>query len=227
MMRALREGRPAHARVLNYARSGMSFWCDIKAAPLRNHRGEITHYVAIERDVTHEMRRLDDLETLVERDPLTGMANRRGLERFAAGLTTEDGGSFCIAYIDMDDFKDINDRLGHAVGDAVLMGLSDVICANIRRVDFVGRIGGDEFVVCMPGCQLSDARMVAERLQRAISQHAFDTAAGPVRANCSVGLAAARLDSRGLADVIGRADSALYQAKSAGKGAVAVAGALD
>lgn len=227
MMRALREGRPAHARVLNYARSGMSFWCDIKAAPLRNHRGEITHYVAIERDVTHEMRRLDDLETLVERDPLTGMANRRGLERFAAGLTTEDGGSFCIAYIDMDDFKDINDRLGHAVGDAVLMGLSDVICANIRRVDFVGRIGGDEFVVCMPGCQLSDARMVAERLQRAISQHAFDTAAGPVRANCSVGLAAARLDSRGLADVIGRADAALYQAKSAGKGAVVVAGASD
>lgn len=227
LAQALREGRSAHARVMNYARSGMSYWCEIRAAPLRNQHGEITHFVAIERDVSHEMRRLDDLETLVERDPLTGMANRRGLDRFVAGLSAEDRVSFCVAYIDIDGFKAINDRLGHAVGDAVLMGLTDVTCQNIRRMDFVGRIGGDEFVVCMPGCRLPDAQMVAERLQRAIAEHAFETPAGLVRANCSIGVAGGRLDACGLADVIARANAALYQAKSAGKGAVVLGGALD
>jgi diguanylate cyclase (GGDEF)-like protein/PAS domain S-box-containing protein len=216
----LRMGQPAHARVVSYARSGMSFWCEMRAAPLRDQHGEITHYVAIARDVSHEMCRLDDLETLVERDTLTGIANSLGLEKFAAGLTAEDRRLLCVAYIDIDGFKTINATLGNAAGDAVLLGMADIICQNIRRADFVGRIGDDQFVICMPCQPLAEARQVAERLRRAISVHAFETPAGPVRVPCSLGVAAAHRADHGLTDAIARARVALCKARSSGRGAL-------
>jgi diguanylate cyclase (GGDEF)-like protein/PAS domain S-box-containing protein len=224
MTQALREGRSAHARAVNYARSGMPYWCEIHASPLHDQHGRVTHFVAIERDVTHTMRRLDDLEALVERDPLTGIANRRGLERFAASLPAQANLPLCVAYIDIDRFKDVNDSFGHATGDALLLGLADLLCENMRRADFIGRLGGDEFLICMPSILPSDARSVAERLHRAVAAHAFETPVGPLRINCSVGVAVMRPDDPGLAEVIARADAALYQAKLAGRGRVAVDG---
>ena len=224
MTQALRDGRSAHARAVNYARSGMPYWCDIHASPLHDQHGRVTHFVAIERDVTHAVRRIDDLEALVERDPLTSIANRRGLERFAASVPTQASLPLCVAYIDIDRFKDVNDSFGHATGDALLLGLADLLCENMRRADFIGRLGGDEFLVCMPAILPSDARSVAERLHRSIAAHAFETPVGPLRINCSVGVAAMRPEDTGLAEVIARADAALYQAKLAGRGRVAMDG---
>ncbi len=223
MMAHLRDGRPAQTRVMHYARSGMAYWCEIRSSPLRDQHGRITHFVAIERDVTHEMRRLDDLEALVERDPLTSIANRRGLDRFATSLPDTAGLPLCVAYIDIDGFKSINDSFGHPAGDALLMGVADLLCENMRRVDFVGRLGGDEFVVCMPSIMPSDAYSVAERLQRSIANHAFETPAGPLRTDCSVGVAVMRPSDAGLSEVIARADAALYRAKDAGRGRVVMA----
>ena len=225
MSRTLREGRSARARAVNYARSGMPYWCDIQVSPLRDQHGHVTHFVAIERDVTHTMRQLDDLEALVERDPLTSVANRRGLERFAASLAAEAAVPLCIACIDVDHFKEVNDRFGHAAGDALLLGLADLLREHTRRADFIARVGGDEFVICMPSVLPSDGRSIAERLQRAIANCSFETPAGPLHVECSVGVAARRPQDGGLADVIGRADAARYAAKSAGRGRVAVSDA--
>jgi diguanylate cyclase (GGDEF)-like protein/PAS domain S-box-containing protein len=217
---ALREGKSARARVLNYARSGMPIWVDMRISPLRDNNGLVTHFVGVGRDVTHEMRRMDELETLAERDPLTSVANRRGLERFAASVPQREGLPLCVAYIDLDRFKQINDTYGHPAGDALLLSIADVLSANMRRVDFVGRLGGDEFVVCMPSIQPSDALSVAERLQRTISETDFPTPAGPLRTNCSIGIAVMRPEDEGIDAVIARADMALYAAKQAGRGRV-------
>jgi diguanylate cyclase (GGDEF)-like protein/PAS domain S-box-containing protein len=226
MLDNLKDGNPSLTRIMSYARSGMPFWAEIRAAPLRDQHGTITHYVSIERDVTHELRRLEDLETLVERDALTSIANRRGLERFATSLPPTPDLPLCVAYIDIDRFKQINDTYGHAAGDAVLLGVADVLCENMRRMDFVGRLGGDEFLVCMPGILPVDARMVAGRLHRAIANHAFDTPAGPLRTDCSIGVAAMQAGDESLAEVIARADAALYAAKAAGRGRVVVEGTV-
>jgi len=91
------------------------------------------------------------------------------------------------------------------VGDAVLLGVVDLICQNVRRVDFVGRLGSDEFVVCMPASPLSDGRLVAQRLRRAIAGQAFETPLGPVRTRCIVGVAAAERRETDLWAVITRA----------------------
>jgi diguanylate cyclase (GGDEF)-like protein/PAS domain S-box-containing protein len=222
MVDSLSHGSPAQTRIMSYARSGMPFWAEIRAAPLRDQHGTVTHYVTIERDVTHEVRRMEDLETLVERDALTSIANRRGLERFAITVPPVPELPLCVAYIDIDGFKHINDTYGHSAGDAVLLGVADVLCENMRRVDFVGRLGGDEFLVCMPAILPQDAKFVAIRLQRAIASHAFETPAGPLRANCSIGVAAMQRSDHGLAEAIARADAALCDAKAAGRGQVMV-----
>ena len=157
---------------------------------------------------------------MAERDPLTGIANRRGLERFAADLPQQGNPPLCVAYFDLDGFKEVNDTHGHATGDALLVGVADLLCENIRRVDFVGRLGGDGFVVCMPAVWPSDGHMVSKRLRRVIANHAFATPSGPIRIDCSVGVSAMRSPDDRLPDAIARADAALYAAKSAGRGRV-------
>jgi diguanylate cyclase (GGDEF)-like protein len=124
-----------------------------------------------------------------------------------------------VALIDVDYFKRVNDTRGHAVGDAVLCGLADRLAENVRRSDCVGRLGGEEFAVCMPLVPLDDAVAMADRLRRAVARAAFDAPGGPVQVTVSIGVAgfAAGEDAKGL---LRRADAALYRAKAAGRDAV-------
>jgi diguanylate cyclase (GGDEF)-like protein/PAS domain S-box-containing protein len=219
----VRHGRPAHACVVNYGRSGMPYWVDMRVGPLRDHKGNVTHYVAIERDVSQDMTRLDELDLMLERDPLTGIANRRGLERFAERMASNVGPPLCIATIDLDRFQHVNDRLGHAAGDALLLGVVDLLLENMRRADFIGRIGGDKFVICMPSIKLSDALSIAQRLQRTIAAASFPAAGGVARVDCSIGVAQVQPDDPDIITLFARARTAVLAAKSAGRGRVALA----
>jgi PAS domain S-box-containing protein len=168
----IRDGQPSQARVLNYSKTGMPYWLDMRIVPLRDTSGRVTHFAAVERDVTHDKHRLDELEGLAERDPLTGIANRRALLRYAEAelrgeaapdperrrpVQAPDAG-LCFALLDLDHFKRLNDTHGHPIGDAVLLGVAELLAENVRRLDLVARIGGEEFAVCMPGIRPVDAR---------------------------------------------------------------------
>jgi two-component system cell cycle response regulator len=121
----------------------------------------------------------------------------------------------------VDNFKDVNDVLGHAVGDMVLFGLADRLAENVRRMDIVGRIGGEEFVVCMPAVTIHEAEILAERLRRAVASAPFPTPSGSVAATVSVGVASL-VDGEDLSRFMARADAAMYAAKSAGRDRVFV-----
>ena len=225
---ALRAGRPAHEKVLNYAKSGAPYWLDLHIVPLRDAQGVITHFAAIERDVTLDKRRLDELEYLADRDTLTGIPNRRSFLRavraeldlaVAGGVPSVDGKSPCLALIDVDRFKRVNDELGHAVGDAVLCGMADCLAANVRRVDMVGRVGGEEFAVCMPNVTTHDAWTLADRLRRAIAETTLPTPSGPVHITISVGVASLVAGDT-VPALMDRADAAMYAAKRAGRNRV-------
>lgn len=229
---SLRAGEPIHEKVLNYAKSGAPYWLDLRIVPLRDATGTITHFSAIERDVTTEKRRLDELEFVADRDTLTGIHNRRALlrvveeeiraadARHRAGVPGHEGP--CLAFIDVDHFKSVNDLMGHATGDAVLFGMAGTLTANARRSDLVGRIGGEEFAVVMPDLPLREAEALAERLRRAVSAKPFETSSGPVQVTISIGVASYR-EGEGLAQLMGRADGAMYAAKRGGRDRVAVA----
>jgi diguanylate cyclase (GGDEF)-like protein/PAS domain S-box-containing protein len=224
----LRAGALVHEKILNYAKSGAPYWLDMRIVPLRDGHGRVTHFGAIERDVTLDKRRLDELEFLADRDMLTGIPNRRALVRAleaevaAAEAARAAGGSAkgpSLALIDVDYFKRVNDTLGHGAGDAVLCGLADRLAENVRRTDSLGRLGGEEFAMCMPQMPLESALGLAEQLRRVVGGRAFDAPGGPIRVTVSIGVAEleAGEDAQGL---LRRADAALYRAKAAGRAAV-------
>jgi diguanylate cyclase (GGDEF)-like protein/PAS domain S-box-containing protein len=227
---SLSAGKAAHGKLLNFGKSGAPYWLDIHIVPLRDAHGKITHFAAIERDVTLDKRRLDELEHLADRDTLTGIPNRRAFLRSlksecdaadARGLSASNRKGPCVAFIDIDHFKRINDERGHAVGDAVLFGMADCLAENMRRSDIVGRLGGEEFVVCMPAVALQDANALAERLRSAIAETAFDTPVGPVNITVSLGIACYSPGDT-VATLMERADAAMYVAKSTGRNRVCV-----
>lgn len=153
-------------------------------------------------------------------DSLTRVHNRSG---FAAALAATDE-PCALLYLDLDDFKPVNDRFGHESGDRVLVRAAERISRAVRDVDVVARLGGDEFAVICPGVGPELAVEIARRISRAVARP-VRIGGEPVKVGVSVGIASSdRPDDR--SDLLGRADAALYRAKAEGKRRIAVAPAL-
>lgn len=156
-------------------------------------------------------------------DPLTGLFNRSALEQRLRELdghpTSEaDGISHALLFCDVDNFKRVNDRLGHAAGDAVLQEVAYTMRTSLRAGDSIYRVGGEEILVVLPGATKSDAVGVAERLRRAVRERR--PAGVPV--TISIGVAVSRNGPLDTDELIGLADAALYSAKAAGRDQVMV-----
>jgi diguanylate cyclase (GGDEF)-like protein len=174
-------------------------------------------------DRTEELRLVNDrLADLAVRDDLTGLANRRRiLERLSEGiaLARRQDTPFSVGLADLDYFKEVNDQLGHAAGDRYLCETAGAMKDVLRDVDVLGRYGGDEFLVLLPGSDAAGAWAASERLREAVS------ALGPRpetanNGSLSVGLATLDETVRDGADLIHRADLALYEAKRLGRNRV-------
>lgn len=232
VLAALRTGQPVREKILNFGKSGAPYWLDMHIVPLRDTQGAITHFAAIERDVTLDKRRLDELAHLVDRDTLTGIPNRRAFLRAlksecdAADALWQSGKSArgpCLAFIDIDHFKLINDERGHAIGDSIICGVADCLTENVRRLDILGRIGGEEFAVCMPALSLQNAKALAGRLCTTVAGTAFATPGGPLDITASLGVACYAAGDTA-ATLMERADAAMYFAKRSGRNCVRVEG---
>jgi two-component system cell cycle response regulator len=169
---------------------------------------------------------VEDSRRLAATDALTGLANRR---TFVADLNAaiehcdRRGTSLCVLLLDVDHFKQVNDRFGHASGDAVLARIGAVLPQECRVYDAVARWGGEEFVVALPDTTLAQARDVAERIRVAVEQTVVHTPTGhPIPLTISVGVAA-RQATESKDSLLDRADRAMYAAKTAGRNRVCVA----
>lgn len=158
------------------------------------------------------------LARLTRLDPLTGLLNRRGLE---AVEHAREGKALVGSVIcaDLDHFKDVNDRHGHAVGDRVLVVVADVLARAVRRGDSVARTGGEEFLVVLPGAPLAAALRIAEAARATLAATDIDAPSGKLRVTSSFGVAERRA-GESHEDAIARADAALYGAKRAGRNRV-------
>lgn len=172
---------------------------------------------------------LAKLRDLASRDPLTGLLNPRAYYEMGnrmLRLARRRGGGLSVLFIDLDHFKHINDRHGHEAGDAVLVAVADCLAAHVRQSDVLGRIGGEEFVVCLPDADMDGAVRLAETLRAAIEQLDFHDIPGQaLRVTASVGVASSRPSDQDLGDIQMRADGAMYKAKRAGRNQVMRLGA--
>ncbi|MCQ4160005.1 GGDEF domain-containing protein [Roseomonas sp. GC11] len=162
------------------------------------------------------------------RDPLTGLANRLRFTAAAAALRGRAGEGFALVLCDLDHFKSVNDRHGHAAGDAVLVALGQVLRGVAGPGDVAARLGGEEFGLLLPRAGLAEGQAVAEALRRAVERAAIPFEDMVLRVTLSAGVAAS-VPQQGLPEgrfeaVLRAADAALYAAKAAGRNRVVVAG---
>ena len=164
------------------------------------------------------------LEAMARTDDVTGLCNRRSLNETLESMWRQEGGAerpLAFMMIDLDDFKAVNDKMGHQHGDDVLRRIGQIIQANCRQVDVAARYGGDEFCVLMPDCDAAVAVRVAHRIQRALEKMTAERPEGEPRIGMSIGVAHTRLSAPAdTEELVHHADEALYAAKSSGKGRV-------
>ncbi|KRC03386.1 GGDEF domain-containing protein [Duganella sp. Root198D2] len=170
--------------------------------------------------------KLQHLSELVREDQLTGSLNRRGLddvfERETARADRR-GTPLCIAVLDLDDFKKLNDTMGHIAGDNALKHLVKVVKETLRSMDVIARFGGEEFLILLPETTIEAAEATMTRLQRELTRHFFMHENEKVLITFSAGVALRR-PHEGQSDLVKRADEAMYKAKKSGKNRVVVAG---
>lgn len=212
-------GEPIAVEYRGLPKAGEARWFETHFRSVVNESGEVDGLVSVTRDIARRKRIEEDLSRAALTDPLTGLPNRRAYFE-QVGQLIASGAPAALAVIDIDFFKQVNDRFGHAVGDQVLRAFAGAALSALRSTDFVARIGGEEFAVLLPDTELAHAEKVCERLASAIARLGVDTPNGVVRITISAGLAALGA-SADLA--MASADTALYRAKSEGRARLRIA----
>ena len=198
---------------------GQRRWLETHAAPMRDEQGDISMLLAITRDITQRKQNEQHIRYLAHYDVLTGLPNRVKLEEDAeqmlAGLG-DTGEGLTLMFLDLDHFKDINDSLGHSVGDALLVQLAARLRQAAPAKALLSRLGGDEFVLLLPGMEADAAGDLAETLLQDIAS-SYRVAPYDLNISASIGLALYPQDGADLETLSRRADAAMYQAKKAGR----------
>jgi diguanylate cyclase (GGDEF)-like protein/PAS domain S-box-containing protein len=225
--RQLRDGASIHRNEKRYIHAnGHVVWVSVNATLVRDADGNPSYILGQIQDITDRRRFEERLQQLVDHDPLTGLFNRRRfeqeLERHVAH-TQRYGAQGALLVLDLDDFKSVNDTLGHHAGDELIIAVAALLKAQLRDSDVVARLGGDEFAVLLPTGGADEAEAVAAKLVRAVREEITVLGARRSRrVTTSVGVA-----PFGAADASGEelliyADLAMYEAKEAGRDRSAV-----
>jgi len=197
---------------------------EVNAAPIRNSNKEISGVVLVFHDVS-ELRSLAQMTYHATHDSLTGLINRREFEKRvnqALQYTRDKDKRYALCYIDLDNFKVVNDTCGHGAGDELLKQLTTILRTSLREGDTLSRIGGDEFGILLSGCSISSAKRLAEKIRKRVDAFRFAWDNKSFRISASIGLVPVTAESGTISDVLSAADSACYVAKENGRNRIHV-----
>jgi len=193
------------------------------AAPMRDCEQHIIGVVLAFRDVSEERRLRQQLMFQAKHDELTGLINRREFEQYltnALASTKDEGQTHALLYLDLDQFKLVNDTCGHFAGDALLRQLSMLLHGTIRTTDTLARLGGDEFGVILDNCSLQRATEISQDVLETVRNFRFVWVDRPFEIGVSIGLVMIDADSKETASIMSAADMACYAAKDLGRNRV-------
>ncbi len=225
---ALKYSQPVRAEIINYRKNGQPFWMELEIAPVDYFNRGLTHWVSVARDITERKAAEDEIEHLAFFDALTQLPNRQLLmERLKRTLSQcEDSNTIgALMFIDLDNFKVLNDTMGHSRGDMLLVQAGLRLSACSRLSDTVARLGGDEFVVMLENlgddmeAAVKQTRTVGEKILLALSEP-YDLTGHQHHSTCSVGITLFSRHQQNIGDLLKQADLAMYQAKAAGRNAL-------
>jgi diguanylate cyclase (GGDEF)-like protein/PAS domain S-box-containing protein len=225
---ALEQWQPVRVDLVNYRKDGQPFWVDLDISPVWDKSRRLTHWVAVGRDVTERKAAEQKIRWLAFYDALTGLPNRQQLlERLQAVLDPRAGAQGgALMFIDLDNFKVLNDTMGHQKGDLLLQQVAERLRACVSEADMVARLGGDEFVVLLaprgddgPGAAQSAAAAVAARVLAALDEP-YALPGYLHHSSCSIGVTVFGDQPHTVGEVLKQADLAMYQAKHAGRNTV-------
>ena len=212
------------------SRGGRQCTIEQTVSPIREATGAVIGMVIVFRDVTTERSLAHELAWQASHDALTRLANRHAFERRLQELVESAQSSrinHALLYIDLDQFKLVNDTCGHVAGDELLRQLSTLLSTKIRTVDTLARLGGDEFGLLLPGCGSEQAQGIAEKIRQEISEFRFVWEAKTFVIGASIGLAEITHETGAAANLLSAADTACYMAKDRGRNRVCVHRAQD
>ena len=218
-MQTVEDGKPREAEEWLSRRDGSCFPAKVVVTPIFE-QGKRNGAVIVFHDITEQRNRQEALLQLATTDSLTGVSNRR---HFLDQLNTElvrlrrYGGQTSLLMTDLDFFKHVNDKYGHATGDVVLSHFVHIVRQTVRRSDIIGRLGGEEFAVLLPGDGVPGACGLAERLRRAFENNPVKVGDALIACTVSIGISDLRGDDMTADAPLRRADEALYAAKAAGR----------
>ncbi|MEO0918636.1 MAG: diguanylate cyclase, partial [Pseudomonadota bacterium] len=222
MRRSLASGQNFRATFINRRRDGSLYHAEQSISPIFGEKGRISHYVSVSKDITKRVEREQALLRAATKDKLTGLHNRHHgeqllAERYRTARTLQR--PLTLVMCDIDHFKRINDEFGHPTGDRVLAEVADMLRQAVRSRDAVIRWGGEEFMIVLDECSQTDTVDLAKRILDRVNAHED----GEVPAlTLSLGLATLAPDEA-IDELIARADSALYDAKRAGRNRLSIA----
>ncbi len=226
VMRCLKEGRvitlAENSILIN--KSGDEVPIQDSAAPIRDRIGNIIGSVMVFHDTSKESRLFRQLSYQASHDAVTGLINRHEFENRLVGsletLRSDPEQMHALLYIDLDQFKVVNDTFGHTAGDELLRQLSEIVQTNIRSTDLLARLGGDEFAILLERCSEKRAVEVAEGIRGSVEGYRFEWHDSFTTVRCSIGVVMVSGEDANVASVMSSADVACYSAKDMGRNQV-------
>ncbi|MGB5454005.1 MAG: EAL domain-containing protein [Sedimenticolaceae bacterium] len=225
LWRTIQSGEEWWGELRNLRKNGEAFWLREHIAPIKDSRGDVSHFVAIMEDVTESRLINEKVSYQATHDALTDLINRREFERILAALVdsqSKRSSDNALCFLDLDQFKVVNDTAGHVAGDELLRRLGRELKRHLRKGDILARLGGDEFAILMEHCTATQALGKTEEIRQLVEDFRFPWEDNVFAIGVSIGIAEINDETFSSLDVLKRADMACYAAKDAGRNRIHV-----
>lgn len=225
MWQNILSGRRWQGELLNKRKDGTTYWARTTIFPIRDDSHNITHFVSLQEDVSEARSLAQKLYHQATHDQLTGLINRRDFHRRlsqAIENAIENDTCHSLCFLDMDQFKVVNDTSGHIAGDALLTRIGSTLLNHVRANDTAARVGGDEFALILSNCPPEKAREICDDIRAAVMDNPFVWEDKIYNVGVSIGITAITGDTLDTVELMKQVDTACYSAKDAGRNCIAI-----